>query len=82
MGHQAGGIEKCAVATDGDDEVGLFGYFGFGNAGHQFRRGIERVGFRQQRLDTALPEVRQENQRGFGNSCVAESAYKRASLRR
>ena len=82
MGDQPRGIEKCAVAADGDDQVGALGDFVFRDARDEVRGRVERVVFRQKRADAALLEMRQEGQRGLGNARVAESAYERASLRR
>ena len=47
MRDQARGIEKCAVAADGDDQVGVIGDLVFGNARDQVGGRVERVGLRQ-----------------------------------
>jgi hypothetical protein len=75
MGDEPGGIKKSAVTADGDDEVGLIGDFGLGDALDQFRGSVEGIALRQKGADPAFPQMRKEGQCGLGNARVAESAY-------
>jgi hypothetical protein len=47
MSHEPCRIEQSAVATDGDDEVGLIGNLVLGDVHHQVGGCIERVAFGQ-----------------------------------
>ena len=83
MRDQARGIEQGAVAANGDDQVGVIGDFCLrGRASTRSAGASSGSESGNKRADPALLEMREQSQRGLGNARVAESAYKRASLRR